>query len=371
MADWSTFAGFAGVVLVLLLLLARASQGVVSGGATTTPAETTDTVESIDAPETATTVDAGETTVGETVVDETTVGESAEISGLAGTDSNGTTAPSAPERPNRLEDVEFPGRVKYGPAPERRPAGETAPVNESEGDAGTDPVASSADRLASGDLSTGALLANVALSQGLFAGLLLAGAWVAEIPASAFGVTAATTDLTALALGVAFGVVLYVVNEIAAIVGERFDLGGVRKSQSDSRADRNASRSGDAEALREALAPDSAGGWAVLLLIVLPIIAGFEELLFRGALVGVLSAGFGISPWLLAALSSVAFGLGHGAQGPVGILVTGAVGFVLAAAFVLTESLLVVVVAHYLVNALEFVVHEGFGWEWTGRERTS
>ncbi|MCH7661371.1 MAG: CPBP family intramembrane metalloprotease domain-containing protein, partial [Euryarchaeota archaeon] len=39
-------------------------------------------------------------------------------------------------------------------------------------------------------------------------------------------------------------------------------------------------------------------------------------------------------------------------------------GFVLAAAFILTESLLVVVVAHYLVNALEFVVHEGFGIEW-------
>ena len=34
------------------------------------------------------------------------------------------------------------------------------------------------------------------------------------------------------------------------------------------------------------------------------------------------------------------------------------VGFVLAGAFVLTGSFLVVAVAHYLVNALTFVVHE-------------
>jgi membrane protease YdiL (CAAX protease family) len=46
--------------------------------------------------------------------------------------------------------------------------------------------------------------------------------------------------------------------------------------------------------------------------------------------------------------------------------VTGALGFVLAAAFVVTGSLLSVIVAHYLVNALEFVVHEGLGVEWSG-----
>jgi len=36
---------------------------------------------------------------------------------------------------------------------------------------------------------------------------------------------------------------------------------------------------------------------------------------------------------------------------------------VLAAGFVLTGSLLVVVVAHYLVNAAEFVIYEGLGVE--------
>ncbi|WP_224447539.1 CPBP family intramembrane glutamic endopeptidase [Haloprofundus salilacus] len=313
MADWTTFAGFAGVVLVLLLLLARASQEVVS-----------------DAP----------------VADEA---------------ADRTAESDAPERPRHLEDVQFPGRVQYGPVPDRRPAGaedgegETVDGGAETVDGGERAVSGvdeSDDRTALGELSTGALLANVALSQGLFAGLLLAGAWYAQIPASAFGVTASTTTLRVLGVGVAVGVVLYVANEAAATVGERFGLGG-------------------GEALREALAPDSAGGWVVLLLVVLPVVAGFEELLFRGALVGVLAEGFGVSPWLLALLSSVAFGLGHGAQGPVGVVVTGALGFALAAAFVLTESLLVVVVAHYLVNALEFAVHEGLGWEWTGRERTS
>jgi membrane protease YdiL (CAAX protease family) len=79
-------------------------------------------------------------------------------------------------------------------------------------------------------------------------------------------------------------------------------------------------------------------------------------------LVGGFAAGFGLSPWPLAVLSSVAFALGHGAQGPLGMVVTGLLGFALAAAFVLTGSLLAVVVAHYLVNALEFL-----GAEYRGR----
>ena len=113
--------------------------------------------------------------------------------------------------------------------------------------------------------------------------------------------------------------------------------------------------------LREALAPETPAGWAALLFVVLPIIAGFEELLFRGALIGAMHAGFGVSPWVLAGGSSVAFAAGHGAQGRIGMTVTGVLGFVLAAAFVLTGSLLTAVVAHYLVNALEFLVHEWAG----------
>jgi membrane protease YdiL (CAAX protease family) len=186
------------------------------------------------------------------------------------------------------------------------------------------------------------LLANVAISQGAFGLLLLAGAWFTQIPAAAFGVS--SPSLSTLGTGVVLGIGLYVANEAGASVGDRLGIG----------AD---------EGLREALAPTSLGGWVVLLFLVLPIIAGFEELLFRGVLVGVFAAGFGASPWLLAVVSSIAFALGHGAQGPAGIVVTGVLGFVLAAAFVLTGSLAVVVVAHYLVNALEFIVHEGIGLE--------
>jgi membrane protease YdiL (CAAX protease family) len=282
MPDWATFAGFAGVVLVFLLLLAHASKSVVS-----------DTPPSWSTRPRPGSVDPG-------VADLTHDDVAAR--------SDATVAGSVPE----LD----------GSTPAER-------VN------ATQP-----------QLSTTALLANVAVSQGAFGFLLLAGAWFTEIPITAFGVSAPVVSPETVGVGVALGGGLYVANEVGATVGERLGVG----------AD---------EGLREALAPGSLGGWAVLLFVVLPIIAGFEELLFRGVLVGVFAAGFGLSPWLLAALSSVAFALGHGAQGPAGVVVTGVLGFVLAAAFVLTGSLLVVVVAHYLVNALEFVVHEGIGFEWS------
>jgi membrane protease YdiL (CAAX protease family) len=188
-------------------------------------------------------------------------------------------------------------------------------------------------------LSTAALLVNVVVSQGLFASLLLVGMWVASIPPASLGLTADALGPLPLAVGVGLGVALHAVNAVGSRLSDRFGLG-------------------DATALREALAPESAAGWAVLLFVVLPVVAGFEELLFRGILIGAFATGFGLPPWLLAVLSSVAFALGHGAQGRAGVVVTGALGFVLAAAFVLTGSLVTVLVAHYLVNALEFVVNE-------------
>ncbi|MBX0286146.1 CPBP family intramembrane metalloprotease [Halomicroarcula sp. F28] len=193
-------------------------------------------------------------------------------------------------------------------------------------------------------LSTGAVLANVALTQGLFGLLLLGGAFFFEIPLAAFGVTAdaLSTGLPAVGLGLAAGVGFWVGNEFAAAVADGFGIG----------VD---------ESLRELLAPDSAGGWVVLLGVVLPIIALVEELLFRAAVIGVPVAGLGMPAPAMVVVSSVAFALGHGAQGRVGIVVTGALGAALGVLFVLTNSLLVVVVAHYLVNALELCVHEGLG----------
>lgn len=196
------------------------------------------------------------------------------------------------------------------------------------------------------ELSTMALLANVAVSHGLFGGLLIGGAWLTGVPLDALGVSAdpLSTGALGVAVGLAVGLAVALANTVAAGLADLFE------------AD-------PSEDLRELLTPGSLRGWIVLLGLVLPIIAVFEELLFRAALVGAFSVGFGVSPWLLAVLSSVAFAAGHGAQGGVGVVVTGMLGFALAAAFVVTNSLLVVVVAHYVVNAVEFTVIQGLGWE--------
>jgi len=201
-------------------------------------------------------------------------------------------------------------------------------------------------KLAPDDFSTGALLANVALTQGLFGLLLVGGAVYFRIPASAFGMTsdAPSTGLPAVAVGVGAGVGFWLGNEAAAALADGF---GITYDES----------------LREMLAPDSPRGWVVLLGLVLPIIALVEELLFRAAAIGVPAAGLGAPAWGMAVVASAAFALGHGAQGRVGIVVTGALGFALAGLFIVTNSLLAVVVAHYLVNALELVVHEGLGVE--------
>jgi membrane protease YdiL (CAAX protease family) len=269
--DWSAFAGVTGVVLTLLLALARLSQ---------TLAEPSDCAPAPGGDGDYAGVDA--------------VPEAADADGT----DDGTTEVPDPRERARGDDTE---RTQH--------------------------------------LRAGALLANVAVSQGAFAVLLLFGAWYAAVPASALGLGAAAFAPAVILAGLVGGVVLYVANEGGAAVGRRL---GVE----------------DTEAFRAALAPKTRRGWAILLLVVLPVVAGFEELLFRGALVGGLAAGFDVSPWLLAVLSSVAFALGHSAQGRVGMAVTGLLGFGLATLFVLTESLPAVVAAHYLVNALEFVVNE-------------
>lgn len=194
------------------------------------------------------------------------------------------------------------------------------------------------------ELSGSTLFVNVAVTQGLFGAVLLVGAWYFGIPAWAVGVTGDpwSTGLPAVALGTGFGVTLWGANQIGARVAD-------------------AAGAGYDERLREVLAPETAREWVVLLAGVLPIVAVAEEFLFRAAFIGVPAAGLGASPWALAVVSSFAFALGHGAQGRVGIVVTGGLGFALAAGYIVSGSLLVVVVAHYLVNALEFLVHEGIG----------
>ncbi|GGJ09358.1 hypothetical protein GCM10008995_18980 [Halobellus salinus] len=338
MPEWATFVGFAFVATAGLLILSHASRGAVADGSgavsgtdpsrepgSSTEAPAADGVGSTGADESdpdrqrSRAVDDGSTapsaarSVDSGSVDasaSTTVATDADV----GADSEGFVLPKS--------------GVAYRPTePRSRP--------HRPGDGAASP-------------STTSLLANVAVSQGVFGALVLVGAWYAAIPARAFGVGPGTTGVTAVAAGVGLGVGLYIANEAGAVVAARFGL-----------------NVGDGQRLRSALAPDTPLGWALLLLVVLPVIAGFEELLFRGALVGVVAAGYDVSPWVLAVVASGAFALGHGAQGRLGVVVTGALGFVLAAAFVVTGSLLTVIVAHYLVNALEFVIHEGVGVEWS------
>lgn len=199
-------------------------------------------------------------------------------------------------------------------------------------------------------LTTRLLLVNAATSQ--TAGLVALGAvaWWTAVPAAAFGIggrhptlgapgIASLGSPGAVALGVAAGFALAAGNEAAARLGSRV---GVAPS----------------DRLRAAMAPETPGEWLLLLGVALPVVAAFEEALFRGALVGALAVGFAVEPWLLAVGSSVAFGLGHGAQGRLGIAVAGGLGLALAGLFVASGSLLVPVVAHYVVNAVEFAVHE-------------
>jgi len=206
--------------------------------------------------------------------------------------------------------------------------------------------AATAEESALAALSPTLLFANVLLTHGSFAAILLAAAVVADIPWSAFGVeaTAASVGLRPVVLGSGLGIALYLANETLASLLSR---AGVDTSES----------------LRQALTPSSTGGWLLLLCVVLPIVAGFEELLFRAVCIGVFSTALPVPGTLLVVGSTVAFALGHGLQGPGGIIVTGLLGGVLGVAFLLSESFLLVLVAHYVVNAVELLVHEHLGVE--------
>jgi len=300
--QWGPFLAVVVVLTVLLLVLARQSQQLISeqadnGRAGEQPAG---------APTATPEATVGDETGEPTVTPEATVGDETSASG--GIDSRGGVESGAPEGVVRPDSTQTTGSD--------RPA----------------------ERL---ELTSRAMLANVASTQALFAGVIIAAAWYFSIPAEAFGapVGSSMAGLRAIVLGIGFGAVLWLANELATTVA---DAAGAAYDES----------------VRRLLAPESVGGWVGLLLVVLPLVALAEELLFRAALVGVPAAGFDVSPWLLAVVASIAFALGHGAQGRVGVLVTGLLGLVLAAGYILTGSLLVVVVAHYVINTLEFLLHE-------------
>lgn len=82
------------------------------------------------------------------------------------------------------------------------------------------------------------------------------------------------------------------------------------------------------------------------LFALLSLMAGLsEEVVYRGYLVVVLGAIFS-GPWWAAAASSLAFAVLHAYQGPVGIVRSGLLGFLFAAAFILGGSLWPLIIVH-------------------------
>lgn len=108
-------------------------------------------------------------------------------------------------------------------------------------------------------------------------------------------------------------------------------------------------------ALTERLMPESRRETLVHFLVLLPAIALAEELWFRALLVGIGHGAFGAPLWLVVPFSAVVFGMLHREQGRTAVLTTGLSGSAFALAFVATGSLLVPIIAHYVLNVVTFL----------------
>jgi membrane protease YdiL (CAAX protease family) len=87
-------------------------------------------------------------------------------------------------------------------------------------------------------------------------------------------------------------------------------------------------------------------GAALALLLVL-VVAIAEETVFRGYLILRLQA-VTSSPWAGVLLSSAIFSVGHGYEGPAGVITTGVIGAVYAVIYLSRRSLVPPVVLHFL-----------------------
>ncbi len=98
-------------------------------------------------------------------------------------------------------------------------------------------------------------------------------------------------------------------------------------------------------------------------IVLMWITAGFlEEFIWRGYLMERLSDLFGSQTkltWVIVlVVSAIIFGAGHGYQGMMGMLKTGAVGFVFGLAYLAVgRNLWPLVFAHALIDTLDFVTH--------------
>jgi membrane protease YdiL (CAAX protease family) len=92
------------------------------------------------------------------------------------------------------------------------------------------------------------------------------------------------------------------------------------------------------------------------LFVLLSLAAGVgEEVVYRGWLIAVLAPVFD-GPWVAALVSSMAFSLLHAYQGPIGILRSGLMGFLFAAAFIVYGSLWPLIVVHVAVDLFSGLV---------------
>lgn len=91
-----------------------------------------------------------------------------------------------------------------------------------------------------------------------------------------------------------------------------------------------------------------------------------EEILFRSLAIGGFSSLFPNQwwwIWSLALVSSVIFGLVHRPQGILGVITVGLVGFIFAAIFIVSDSLLMVIACHFVINMLQLIrAKEDLNW---------
>lgn len=95
--------------------------------------------------------------------------------------------------------------------------------------------------------------------------------------------------------------------------------------------------------------------WNVVIGVVYPLVAFGEELLFRGAFIGGLHAAWGLPIWVLILVSGILYGLPQLPSDAFSFLRVSAIGWALAGGWVLVGSLVVPILAHYIVNVLLLV----------------
>ncbi len=106
------------------------------------------------------------------------------------------------------------------------------------------------------------------------------------------------------------------------------------------------------------LLPQSGAEYLLALLLLLTV-AVTEETVFRGYLLRRFRQVTG-SVWLAVLLSSAIFALGHGYQGPLGIIAVGAIGVVFAVVYLRRGSLVAPMVMHFIQNFIGLIVAPHF-----------